>query len=116
MKIHSAVFYSNDLDSVKAFYEKIPGFELEYESDGKFLSYFIGNEGRLGIKKAIEHREVPGHQSVFIEIENILELFKEIEELKIDFAKRLTEEKWATEFSILDPDGNKLLFRSSNPQ
>lgn len=65
---------------------------------------------KLGIKKAVEKREVPGHQTVFIEVDNIKEAYDQFKSKKVIFLKELVTEDWSTNFSILDPDGNKLQF------
>jgi len=113
MQLHSAVFYTKNINLVEAFYKNKLGFEVEYRSDDRFISFNIGDTGRLGVKKQIEDREIPGHQTVFIEVEEIEDYYNKIRSSKeIKILKPLTKEKWATEFTILDPDGNKVLFRS----
>lgn len=112
MKLHSAIFYTKDIDAAEKFYKDKLGFQIEYKSEDKFISFFLG-ESRLGVKRQVEAREIPGHQSIFIEVDNIAEVYARIQSQKLEILKPLTEEKWATEFSILDPDGNKVLFRNS---
>lgn len=111
MKIHSAIFYTKDLNGIISFYRDVVGLEVNYIQEGKFASFKLGN-GCLGIKQASEEREVPGHQTVFIEVENIEETYDQFKEKGIKFLKELTKEDWATNFSFLDPDGNKLQFVS----
>lgn len=111
MKLHSGIFYTNDIDIIEAFYRDL-GFEVEYKSGDRFISFIIGDEGRLGIKKKTEDREIPGHQTVFIEVDEIEEFYKNLKNKNLKILKPLTKEKWALEFTVLDPDGNKLLFRT----
>jgi len=108
MNLHSAVFYTNNIDAVEDFYNKKLGIEVEYRSGDKFISFIFPNNIRLGIKKAVEEREVPGKQTIFIEVDDVNYWYKKAQELNLNIHKQLTEESWATEFSILDPDGNKV--------
>ena len=109
MKLDSAVFYTNNLEKVISFYRDIVGLDIEYIQENKFASFKFKN-GRLGIKQAKEEREIPGHQTVFIEIENIEKTYNEFKAKGIIFLKELTQENWATNFSFFDPDGNKVQF------
>jgi len=108
MKLHSAVFYTNSIDEVENYYNKTLGIEIEYRSDDKFISFIFPNGARLGIKKAAEEREIPGNQTVFLEVENVNDWYEKAQKLNLNILKPLTEESWATEFSILDPDKNKV--------
>lgn len=110
MKLHSAVFYTNNLDKAERFYNKTLGLEIEYRSGNKFISLIFSNKVRLGIKKAIEDREIPGKQTVFIEVTDINNWYKKAKSLKLNIIKELTKESWATNFSVLDPDNNKVQF------
>jgi len=111
MKLDSAIFYTNNLDKAISFYKDVVGLEVDYIQEGKFASFNLKN-GKLGIKQSKEDREVPGHQSVFIEVENIEEAYNQFKQKDIEFSKELTNENWATNFSFLDSDGNKLQFIS----
>jgi predicted enzyme related to lactoylglutathione lyase len=110
MKLDSAVFYTNDLEAVATFYAETLGFKEEYRQGDKYISFIFPNDARLGIKKAVEERESPGAQAVFIEVENIQELFKQLKAKKLVFLKDLVEQEWGSNFSIADPDGNKVQF------
>lgn len=110
MNLDSAVFYSNSITVIVPFYRDLLGFTVEYQQGDKFVSFTFPNGARLGIKKAGEAREKPGAQSVFIAVDDIQTLYKTIQEKHIQILKKLTEEKWGTEFSILDPDKNKVEF------
>ena len=109
MKLDSVIFYTNNLEKVILFYRDIVGLDIEYIQEGKFASFKFEN-GRLGIKQAKEEREIPGHQTVFIEVGDIEKTYNEFKEKEIIFLKELTQENWATNFSFLDPDGNKVQF------
>ena len=109
MKLNSAIFYTKNLDKIISFYKEIVKLEIDYIQEGRFASFKLGN-GKLGIKQAKEEREVPGHQSVFIEVENIENMYKDFQGKGIVFSKELIQEDWGTNFSFLDPDGNKLQF------
>jgi predicted enzyme related to lactoylglutathione lyase len=110
MNLDSAVFYTNDLSKVIEFYSGLLGFKVEYIQDGRFVSFIFPNGAKLGVKQSIEEREIPGAQTVFISVDNIKELYEELKGKKCDFAKELVEQDWGTNFSILDPDKNKVLF------
>lgn len=114
MKVHSVIFYTNDISNVKAFYLEIIGLSLDYERSN-YISFNFPDGIKLGIKLHTEDREIPGAQTVFLETENIDEVYKRLKEMKVTFSKELKEEKWALEFAVLDPDGNKLTFRKSYP-
>ena len=113
MKLDSAVFYSNDIDKVTDFYKNIIGLEVVYKREDKFVSFKLSNGVKLGIKKAIEEREKPGAQTIFIAVDNIEEQYEKFKNLDSTFYKELKVESWGKEFAILDPDGNKLEFVQS---
>lgn len=110
MKIDTIIFYTNDLDKTVDFYKEKIGFELEYRQVDKFASFIFENSIRLGIKQKAEDREVPGSQTVIVCPSNIQEKYKELREKGLEFNKPLMEEAWGIEFSLLDPDGNKVVF------
>ena len=111
MKLHSAIFYSNDLSKVVSFYKETLGFDVDYIQENRFASFKFEN-GKLGIKQRKEDRELPGYQTVFIEVEDIKSVYRIFQERGIRFLKELVREDWATNFSLLDPDGNKFQFIS----
>jgi len=111
MKLNSAIFYTKDLKKIVSFYKEIVDLKIDYIQEGRFVSFKLEN-GKLGIKQSKEEREIPGHQTVFIEVRDIEKIYKHFKEKGIDFLKELTRENWATNFSFLDPDGNKLQFVS----
>lgn len=95
MKLHSAVFYSNNVDT-------------EYRQDDKFISFMFTNNVRLGIMKADEERELPGKQIIFIEVDDIGSWYEKVKNLRLTILRELIKEDWITNFSILDPDKNKV--------
>lgn len=114
MKLDSAVFYSNDINKAIDFYKNIIGLEVDYIQRKKYASFKFEN-GRLGIKQRKEEREVPGSQTIFVEADNIEEKYSSLKEKEVSFYKEITKEDWGTNFSLLDPDGNKIQFvRRSN--
>lgn len=108
MKLHSAIFYTQDIDSLDDFYTNKLGLQLDYRTGDKFISFCLSNTVKLGIKKATEAREIPGAQTVFLEVDDVNEWYKKAQSMGLNILKELTEENWATNFSILDPDKNKI--------
>lgn len=107
--LHSAIFYTRNLTESVDFYVQLLEFEIEYIQQGRFASFILG-ECRLGIKQAKEEREIPGHQTVFVMTDDIVQLYEALKARRVTFSKHLVEEDWATNFALLDPDGNKMLF------
>lgn len=110
MNLDSAVFYSSDITTVIPFYQDILGFELEYQTDN-FVSFIFPNGAKLGIKTKAEEREIPGAQTVFIRVEDIIALYDKYKVISgVTMYKDLIKQDWGSNFSILDPDGNKVQF------
>lgn len=109
MKVHSCVFYTVDIDSVKKFYHDLLGFVVERQNP-EYISFIFENNVRIGIKKGVKDREIGGHGTVFILVDDIENLYNKLKSMDIRFYKELTVQPWATSFSILDPDGNKVEF------
>lgn len=115
MDIDSAVFYSNDIEKVVEFYRDVIRLELEYQQDNKYVSFLFSNGVRLGIKRAVEEREIPGAQTVFIAIDDAEKVYKEMQSKKVDFHKPLSYMKgYGHNFAIYDPDKNKVEFIQRN--
>ena len=110
MKVDSAIFYTNDIDKVLELYKDQVGLKVDYLHEGKFVSFIFEHGVRLGIKKAKEKREKPGHQTLIIGSEDIQSVYEDMKKKGITMNKPLTEEKWGIEFSFLDPDRNKIVF------
>jgi predicted enzyme related to lactoylglutathione lyase len=111
MNLDSAVFYSNDIGRVIKFYRDVLGFVVEYQQGDKYVSFIFPNNARLGIKKKIEEREIPGAQTVFISMDKGIESWYEMLKSKgVQIYKELIIQDWGKNFSILDPDNNKVQF------
>lgn len=109
MKLHSCVFYSSDINKVKNFYVNLLGFDIERQNS-EYISFIFENNVRIGIKKGVKERKIGGHGTVFILVDDIENLYNKLKSMDIQFYKELTVQPWATSFSILDPDGNKVEF------
>lgn len=111
MNLDSAVFYTNDINQIVAFYRETLGFTVEYIQSDTYVSFIFPNGARLGIKKKVEDREIPGAQTVFIAVEsNIEDLYQSCIHKKLFIYKELVIQEWGKNFSILDPDKNKVQF------
>jgi hypothetical protein len=110
MKLHSAVFYSTNLIPLKEFYVDFLGANIEYETDNKFISFKFENGFRLGIKVGDRPREIAGHQTIFVEVPNIDDWYKNSVNSHRNIYKHLVNQPWGKSFSILDSDGNKVEF------
>lgn len=110
MNLDSAVFYSHNIEKVTSFYRDVLGLKIDYKTDN-FVSFIFPNGARLGIKNKSNDREVPGHQTVFITVKDIESWFNKCKtNLRLVIHKDLETKLWGREFSILDPDKNKVLF------
>ena len=115
MNIDSAVFYSHNIENVVSFYTDLLGFTVQYKTD-QFVSFIFSNKARLGIKNSIEEREMPGHQTVFIGVDNIESRYNKYKATAgLTIHKELIKKQWGQEFTILDPDKNKVLFIQRQP-
>jgi len=110
MKLDSTILYSDNISKVAGFYQDVIGLELDYRQGDKYVSFKFSNGVKLGIKKAVEEREKPGAQTFFIGVDNVNEVYESIKEKGVEIYKELTDESWGKEFSILDPDKNKVEF------
>jgi len=110
MKLHSAVFYSTNLIPLKEFYVDFLGAKIEYETENKFISFMFENGFRLGIKVGDKPREITGHQTIFVEVPDIEEWYKNSVDTNRNIYKHLVDQPWGKSFSILDSDSNKVEF------
>ena len=108
MKLDSVVFYSSDIRVIADYYQNRIGLELEYSQGDKYVSFKFENGVRLGIKRATESREVPGSQTLFVGVEDAKAEYDKALDKGLDIHKELANESWGVEFSVLDPDGNKI--------
>ena len=115
MNIDSTVFYSNDINSVVDFYRDIIGLTVEYQQSDKYVSFLFENGVRLGIKRAAEEREIPGAQTIFIAANDIETLYYKFLDVGVTISKELQlNVGFGLNFSILDPDNNKVQFVDRN--
>ncbi|MFA6436860.1 MAG: glyoxalase superfamily protein [Candidatus Paceibacterota bacterium] len=111
MNLETAVFYTDNINKITEFYRDIFGFNLEYQDGDKYVSFIFSNGAKLGIKKKDKERELPGAQTVIISMESGIENWYELLQQKnVQIYKELTIQKWGKNFSVLDPDKNKVEF------
>jgi len=110
MKLHSAIFYSKDFQPLKEFYVNFLGAKVESENGDKFISFIFDNGVRLSIKVGDKPREIGGHGTIFVEVEDIDNWYKKAVETNKEIYKQLVEQPWGKSFSLLDVDGNKVEF------
>lgn len=108
MQLNSAIFYSHDVNRIRAFYEDIVGLKLDYQDGEDFVSFFFDNGTKLGIKKANRDKEVPGHQAIFVQTDDIQNELQKYQKLGIECYTPYKEMDWGKFFAVLDPDGNKI--------
>ena len=110
MKLHSAVFYSKDLEPLISFYEEYLEAKIEGRQGNRFMYVCLPDNSRIAIKVGNQQREVPGHQSVFLDVGDLEAWYQKALDKKVTIYKHLVQEPWGKEFSVLDPDGNKVVF------
>ncbi|MCA9377077.1 VOC family protein [Candidatus Dojkabacteria bacterium] len=110
MNIDTTIFYTNSIKVIVNFYVERLGFQLKDRFGDKFASFQFDKGPILGIKQSSEPREVPGYQTVLLHIEDIEAKFEDCVRKGIRISKTITDETWGMEFSIFDPDGNKVVF------
>ncbi len=111
MKLLSGIFYTNNLVLIRDFYINNLGLEIDTE-DSKFIQFKIG-ESFLGIKVKEDAREIPGHQTIIISVNDVDGWYKRLNDNGINIYKELSDEGWGKNFAILDLDGNKVEFIKS---
>ena len=82
--------------------------QLEYRQSDKYASFLFENDARLGIKKASEEREAPGSQTIFLATDDAKAEYARALAKNLKIYKELVVVDWGIEFSLLDPDGNKV--------
>ncbi len=108
MKLLSGIFYTNNLPLIKDFY--INNLELKIDTeDSKFIGFKIG-ESFLGIKVKEDAREVPGHQTIILSVNDIEDWYKRLKSNGVKIYKEISNDDWGVNFAILDLDGNKVEF------
>ena len=58
----------------------------------------------------VEKREIPGAQTIFIATDSIEKDYKRMIKEDVNFIKHMQVRPWGNEFSVVDPDGNKVEF------
>ena len=94
MKLDSAVLYSNDINKAIEFYRDIIGLKVEYVEQEKYASFLFDN-ARLGVKKKVEKREIPGAQTIFIATDSIEKDYKRM--IKEDVLSSIYMEDYSTD-------------------
>lgn len=110
MKLDSAILYTNDIEAITNYYLDKIGLKLDYRQGDKYVSFMFDNGVRLGIKKMSEPRETPGSQTVFIAVDDAQSVYELVKQKQLNIYKELVDQPWGIEFSVLDPDGNKIHF------
>jgi len=108
MKLAYAVFYTNNLKKICDFYDNVLSFERAFGND-TFVAYKIG-DALLGVKKAEISREIPGHQTVIIEVPDADKLYLELKHKEVTIFSQISNDYWGRNFSILDLDLNRIEF------
>ena len=111
MNIDTVVFYTNSISKITKFYRDILGFNLEYQDGDRYVSFVFPNGVKLGIKKKEKERELPGTQTVIISTKSGIEdCYESLQQKNIPIYKELATQEWGKNFSVLDPDKNKVEF------
>lgn len=110
MKLDSAVFYTNDLEKIVDFYANQLGLKTDYIQEGHFASFLFENGVKLGIKQAVDERELPGKQAIIISVREVEKLYDSFKQKDFTIYEQLEDADWGVYFSILDPEGNKVEF------
>lgn len=116
MDLDSAVLYSDDIERIVKFYVNEIGLKLEYRDGDHYVAFKFPNGARLGVNKPTQElrsRDLPGHQTVYIRVDNVKDKYIELESKSYDFFEPYVDEDWGEFFAILDPDGNKIGFIKS---
>jgi predicted enzyme related to lactoylglutathione lyase len=108
--LDSTVLYTNNISVAVDYYTNKIELNLEYRQNDKYASFIFDNNVRLGIKKASEEREKPGSQTFFLAVNDANSEYVKAKQKDLNIDKELTDEDWGLEFSVLDPDGNKIEF------
>jgi predicted enzyme related to lactoylglutathione lyase len=92
MNLAYGIFYTNDLERITSFYRDTIGLEM-CSQDEKFVTFRIG-KGFLGIKVQELDREVPGHQTVIIETDQVEAIYEKAKENRWRIFSPLISEDW----------------------
>jgi len=111
MKLLYGIFYTNDLARATKFYKEKIGLEVAF-GDDRFIAFKIG-DSLLGIKIKEIKREVPGHQTIIISTKDVSSLYSSLKKESVTIFSELINSDWGRNFSILDPDMNRVEFVES---
>ncbi|MEN9557800.1 MAG: hypothetical protein RL141_169 [Candidatus Parcubacteria bacterium] len=106
MKLAYGIFYTNDIARISDFYQGMMQWEKAF-GDERFVAFNIG-DALLGIKRSEHEREVPGHQTIIIEVPDVEATYVFCKERGVKIFTELLTEDWGKNFSFLDPDGNRI--------
>ncbi len=116
-RVHSTLFFSNDLEKTAQFYEQL-GFLVQKSEDG--LKIKLGNftlafvdENKVLIQKEAHAKPKGLGVFTYIEVGNVDEYFRSLKEKGIHTSSEPRDWPWGKrEFAVKDPDGYKLIFYS----
>ena len=106
MELDSVIFYSSDIPRSVVFYTDALRLELEYRQGDDYAEFLFTNGVRLGIKRAVEEREIPGAQTLIVSSHDVSADYTAVQEKELGVHHPLSDDPWGLWFSILDPDGN----------
>ena len=109
-KLMSVCFYTSDMPRAVKFYTETLGLEIDFVNGERFARLKFSNGVNLAIKKAEAEREVPGHQTLIIDEQDVEARYEEMQSKGVEFKKELADDSYGMNFSIFDPDGNKVEF------
>ena len=106
MELDSVNFYSRDIPRSVAFYTDSLGHELDYRQGDDYAAFLFTNGVRLGVKRAVEEREVPGAQTLIVSSHDAHADYAVAQEKGLNVHHQFSDDPWGLWFSVLDPDGN----------
>lgn len=106
MELDSVIFYSSDISRSVAFYGDTLGLELDYRQGDDYAAFLFTNGVFLGIKRAVEEREVPGAQTLIVSSRDAKADYAAAQERGLSVHHSLSDDPWGLWFSLIDPDGN----------
>jgi len=106
MELDSVNFYSSDIPRSVAFYTDVLGLALDYRQGDDYAAFLFTNGVRLGVKRAVEEREIPGAQTLIISSHDANGDYAAAQEKELKVHHPLSDDPWGLWFSVLDPDGN----------
>lgn len=109
MKLRNVIFYVQDIEKSKEFYQKI-GFKLNQDF-GKFVSFETGvNNLYFSLNSSLGKDRIPGKQVCAFWVDDIDVFYKKMKKLRVTINEEVYEASFGRTFSIQDIDGNKIEF------